>query len=287
MRYIHYVTVVFLLILGVSAQAQTFGVRAGLNNGTIIGPTENSGESFGFNGGFHFGINYGYNVTDLLTVMFEVGYAQYGSSYSYNGDSYFIIRDENQTIYEPGRREMDLSISNGYLSFPVVVSYKLNKKWEVFGGAYANILVSPTGRGQLRFTSSRDSAAIVFVQSLDYNYRTDEALEGRRIPGQRDIGVFDPSGEPVFFPKIAGAYYQHGEKSANLINGIDAGLTAGFNYFLNKGFYAGLRVEYGFTDLTNSQVDASVVELDPENQLIFRDDNDRHLGINVSIGFRF
>jgi len=287
MIYTKYFLFTLLLAVSLELQAQTFGVRAGLNNGTLQGPTENSSEEFGFNGGFHFGVNYGYNVSDLLSIMVEVGYTQYGTRQSYNGDSYFIIRDDERTIWERGNREMELSISNGYLSFPVVVNYKLTKKWEIFAGAYANILVSPTGRGQLRFTSEDNPDDIIFVQSLDYNYRNDMALEGRRITGQRDIGVFDENGEVIFFPKIAGAYYQHSEKAANLINGLDAGLVTGFNYFLNKGFYAGLRVEYGLTDVTDDRVDASLAELDAQNSLIYRDDKDHHLGINVSIGFRF
>lgn len=279
-----------LVFSSIGMDAQSFGVRAGLNFDTYSGPQENAGESYGIGGGFHFGINYSYHVSDLFSMVFEIGYTQNGTSYKYQGDSYFIIREEDLTVWEPGTRDMELGISNGYIMLPVLANYRVSDKFEVFGGAYANFLVSPTASGQFLFESSNVREEkfndIRFIQSLDYSYGSDEALEGIRINGQRDIGVYI-NGEEVYFPKIAGAYYQAAEKRASLINSIDAGLITGFNYFINRGFYAGLRFEYGLTDITDDRADVSISELDENNQLIYRADNDTHVGVNVSIGFRF
>jgi len=285
-----YLVAICMVVGAMSLQAQSFGVRAGLNYNTFNGPQENAGESYGIGGGFHFGINYSYHVSDLFSLVFEIGYTQNGTSYKYNGDSYFIIREDDYTVYEPGTREMELTISNGYIMLPVVANYKLSKKFEVFGGAYANLLVSPTGSGKFYFKTSNTIVDgidhIEFEQSLDYSYGSDEALEGYTPSGDVENGVYI-DGNEVYFAQVAGAYYQHAEKKANLINSLDAGLVGGLNYFINRGFYAGVRFEYGLLDITDKRADAAISELDENNQLIYRDDKDTHMGVNVSIGFRF
>lgn len=284
-----YVFILMMLLLGSDATAQSFGVLAGLNYSTFNGPTE-AAESLGVAGGFHFGVNYSYHMSDLFSLVFELGYTQNGTKQSYNGDSYYIVRGDAVTEFSTGQRDMNLSISNGYLMFPVIANYKVTEKVEVFGGAYVNVLVSPTGRGELSFLQSAEIDSFVnhiqFKQSLDYNYRSDEALGQAQLSNQRAIGVYI-DGNEEYFPKVAGAYYQQNDKRANLMNTIDAGLIVGFNYFLNKGFYAGFRLEYGLTDITDERVDISLESLDATNNLIYRDDRDTHLGANISVGFRF
>jgi len=152
-----------------------------------------AGESFGLSGGFHFGVNYSYHVTDLFSIVAEIGYTQNGSKRRYEGLSYFIIREDERTTYEPGTATLDLDISNGYLMLPVLANFKLTDKFEVFGGAYFNLLVSPTAGGTFDFTSSNpqeeDQDEIFFVQQLDYNYGSDEALAAS-INNRDVIGVY-------------------------------------------------------------------------------------------------
>lgn len=298
MKLLQYLLFVLIITICYDTNAQSFGVRAGLNFSTFNGPAENIYESNSTSGGFHFGVNYGHNVSDLFSIVFEIAYTQNGNKFKYSdgGDdnitqnSYFIIRDTDRTIFEPGERDIDLSISNGYLTFPILANYKLSKKWEIFGGVYGNLLVSPTAQGSMVFESSNpiepEVNHIIFKQSLDYKYGADEALEAKIINGQRDIRVYI-DGEQVSIAKTVGAYYQHAEKKADLMNRFDAGLIGGFNYFLNKGFYAGVRLEYGLTDITDDRVDISLESLDENNEVIYRADHDTHLGVNVSIGFRF
>lgn len=278
--------IALFVFVGVSIQAQSFGVRAGLNFPTFNGPLENASEKHGFGTGFHFGINYGLDVSDMFSVIFEVGYSQNGMKYTYNGDSYFIIRNEDKTIWEKGSRDMDLRISTGYISLPVVANYKFSRKFEVYGGVYGNILVSPTARGSVTFVSTDNPDRIKFIQSLDYKYNSDKAL-GTQFTRARRIGVYDSEGKEVYFGKIAGAYFQHAEKRANSINMFDAGFIGGANYFLNRGFYIGARLEYGLLDLTDNRMDVNMADLTEDNQFVYRNDRDTHLGINVSMGFRF
>jgi hypothetical protein len=283
----------FVLVFFATCQltnAQTFGVKAGLNYSKFLGPTETGvDENYSFSNGFHFGLSYAYNFTDLFSLRTELFYIQNGSSYSYQGDSYYIIRQADKTTFEKGNLEFyDLNISNAYLSIPVMANYRINNKWEVFGGAYINLSIGPTARGQMKFVSDERPDEIRFIRSLDFRYANDgiEEINGRSAGQLTEIGIL-VDGEVVILPKFAGAYTLQGEKTGNKINFLDYGLTFGTHYFLNKGFFVGLTLDYGLPDLTNNAADISLKELNPDNSFIFSNDKDTHLGIKVSFGFRF
>jgi hypothetical protein len=283
----------FVLIFAFAIQlgtAQTFGVRAGLNYSTFLGPTETGvDETYGYSTGFHFGLSYSYNFTDLFSLRTELVYIQNGSKYDFKGDSYYIIEHSDQKTFEKGTLEFyDLNISNAYISIPIVANYRINKKWEIFGGGYFNMLIGPTGRGQMKFISNDRPDKIRFIRSLDFRYNSDDFSEitGRSAGPLTEIGI-DVDGTIVTLTKFAGAYTLQGEKTGNTFNFLDFGLTAGFHYFLNKGFFVGLTVDYGVPDLTNNEVDFSLKELNPDNSFKFSDDKDTHFGIQASFGFRF
>ncbi len=290
MRIYKYLFAVILALLFQTVNAQTFGVKAGLNYSRFLGPTETGvDESFGFSNGFHFGLSYSYDFTDLFSIRTELFYIQNGSKYSFQGDSYYIIRQPEKTTFERGQLEFyDLNISNAYLSVPIVANYRISNRWEVFGGAYMNLSIGPTARGQMKFISNENPDEIRFIQSLDFRYANDniDEITGRSAGQLTEIGIL-VDGEIVILPRFAGAYTQQGEKTATKINTLDYGLTAGAHYFLNKGFFVGLTIDYGLPDLTNNNADISLKELNSDDSFIFSDDKDTHLGIKASFGFRF
>jgi len=244
-----------------SVHAQTFGVKAGLNYSTFLGPTESGvEEKYGFSNGFHFGLSYSYDFTDLFSLRTEQGKLEF----------------------------YDLNISNAYLSIPVMANYRINNRWEVFGGAYLNMSIGPTARGRMKFESNENPDEIRFIQSLDFRYANNDIDEitGRSTGQLTDIGIL-VDGEIVILPSFAGAYTQQGEKTATKINFLDYGLTGGVHYFLNKGFFVGLTLDYGLPDLTNNKADISLKELNSDDSFIFSEDKDTHLGIKASFGFRF
>ena len=272
------------------ASAQTFGVRAGLNYSKFLGATETGpgvDESYGFSTGFHFGLSYSYDFTDLFSLRTELVYIQNGSSYSYVGDSYYIIREQDRTTFEEGTLDYyDLNVSNAYISVPIVANYRINNKWEVFGGGYINMLIGPTARGSMFFKSKDRPEDIRFIQSLDFSYGSDDALEISGTSPNTPISI-RVDGDVVTIPKFAGAYTQLGERPGNKFNFLDYGITVGAHYFLNKGFFVGLTFDYGIPDLTNNNVDVSLKELNSDNSFKFSDDSDTHFGIQASFGFRF
>ncbi len=275
-----------LFCLTTLGYSQSIGIRAGLNWSKFDGPLEN-GESYDYNQGFHFGINYGYRFTNKFMVRAELLYIQIGSKNKYFGDSYYKIYPPNKTtVYEKGNLDLKLDISNAYINIPLVAAYQINSKFEIFGGASVNFLVNPVGRGQLRFESFENADGIVFRQSLDYQYYNDNAQEGRAANTNIAILVDD---ERVDLPRYAGAYYQYSEvqKTGSLFNWFDASLVGGLNFFFNRGFYTGITLNYGLTDVTNNEMDVSRSALADDNKFIYRDDRDINLSAQISLGFRF
>ena len=95
--------------------------------------------------------------------------------------------------------------------------------------------------------------------------------------------------QDVDIPGAVGAYYffENEEQYEQKFKSIDYGLIVGFSYYLNKGFYTSLRMEYGLNDITRTAGDVSFQELNPDRTFVFNDDNDRTLGFHLSVVFKF
>lgn len=280
-----FLSLLFCLIsAGISAQSM--GVRAGLNYSTFLGPTE-VGERLRITNGFHFGFNYGYNITNRLNIRGELVYTQIGSKMSYSGGSYYKIPlSATNIIYERGQADLYLEISNAYIAVPFTANFYLTPRIEVFGGIGANFLINPVARGTLRFESFDRPSDIVFRQNLDYRYYKDKAgAVAESSNATHPIIIVGDS--RVTIPKFAAAYTHYTEKDGPAYRWFDATAIFGFNVFLNKGLYTGIRVNYGLTDVSRNQMDRSLRELNEDNSFIFRDDFDRNLNFDISLGFRF
>ena len=264
------------------------GVRAGLNYSTFFGEME-EGEDYGISGGFHFGINYTYEFNDFFGLRGELLYTQRGAKQTFfRENNYNIIRSLTiDKFVEYGTVDLSMDYANSYFSIPITAQFRVHKKIELFGGLSLDFMIGPSGRGKLDFTSTDRPFDIFYIQSMDHRYNSDVAGEYNTIiPTRISIIV---GGDIVQLPKIVGGYYNFDteEKTGNRYNGIDSHLILGGNYFINPGFYIGARVEYGLTDITNDQMDFSLVELDQLENYIFRSDSDRSFSVNVSFGFRF
>ena len=268
-------------------QAQSVGIRAGLNYSTFLGPLE-EGESYSYSDGFHFGFNYGYKFTNRFMVRAELLYTQIGGKKTYHGQGYYKIypAGNKATVFERGMVDMELTVSNAYINVPIVAAFKLNKKFEIFGGASVNFLINPIARGKMRFESFDRPEDILFIQSLDYRYYQDKPLEGRFSSTNIAILI---DGEREDLPRFAGAYYQYNEvqKVASYYNWFDVSLTGGLNYFFNKGFYMGISIDYGLLDVTDDRMDVSLRDLRADNKFNYRLDKDINLAGQLSLGFRF
>jgi hypothetical protein len=275
-----------ILLLTVSLiHAQSVGVRAGLNFSRFDGPLE-AGEKFNIANGFHFGINYGYKITNKFMVRAELQYSQVGTVYEYDGPGHYLIFMPNgREVLELGKNTTVLDISTGHINLPIVAAYQIIPKIEIFGGLNFSFLANPIGRGNIRFESASRPNQIVFRQTLDYRYYQDVA---RGVPfGQgRPIGIIVDE-ERVSLSKSAGAYYQHSGKEGNRFNFFDLQVSGGLNYFINRGFFVGGKINYGLLDVSNNQMDRSVSQLNSDKSFILKKDYDRNLVLEASVGFRF
>ncbi|MBT8232168.1 MAG: PorT family protein [Saprospiraceae bacterium] len=286
------IAVIFCFGLTISAQHRV-GVRAGLNYSKFNGPVEPN-ESYDITGGFHFGINYTYEFTSVFGLRGEILYTQRGTKRSYDGKSYYIVNPiapaDIPTFVDYGDVLMDLKVSNAYLSIPITAQYRLNRKFELFGGISLDFVVGPTGTGKVKFVSD-DDPNINFTQSLDYRYSSDVVGQYNTFLSENILVNIDERLSTL--PRIIGAYYNFPfpldpeEDIPSLINGFDSHLIGGVNYFINSGFYVGARIEYGLLDTTNAAVDYSLGELDENENYIFRDDSDKSFNLSLSFGFKF
>ena len=280
--------ILFLFSVAV-VYAQSVGVRAGLNFSKFQGPLE-SMEQFNISNGFHFGINYGYKFTNKFMVRAEIQYSQNGTKYEYDGSGHYqILLPDGSELLEKGKNTTILDISNGYINLPVVAAYQLIPKLEIFGGMSFNFLINPIARGNLRFESASRPDKIVFRQTLDYRYYQNEA---RGVPQSFGFGFQRPIGilvddERVTIPKSVGAYYQYSGKEESFMRPFDVQLSAGMNFFINRGFFVGGKINYGLLDVTSNKMDRSVSLLNTDNSFVLKQDFDRNLALEVSVGFRF
>lgn len=289
------ITIVFLLFFLLNSAhlfSQSFGIRAGLNMNTFVGPKEVSYERNQYTRGFHFGVNYGYKFSEKLVLRFEAQYTQIGNKYSLTGDGYYrvpIVRPGSPIrpqafSFEKGYTEMQLKVSNAYINFPITLGFQVNKKIELVGGVNIGYLIGPRGSGVIYF---EQSDRLFFKQSLTHNYNTDVArgASSNVIGAQVYVGDFVTA-----LMKNAGAYYNYNssEKIGRLYNPIDIGVTAGFNYFVTKGLYFGVRWNYGLLDITNNKMDMLRTSYDEVNNLMLPSNHfDRNFGFEGSFGFRF
>ena len=271
--------ILFSILMLPLAQSQLkLGFKAGMSYTKFTGALEEN-ESYSFNNGFHFGITFNYYLTDIFSIKSELSYSQNGTKRFFDGPSYYIFRIEEMRFPAKDNITIDMDISNAYISIPVMASIKPLDKFEFYGGLYMGFLINPVGSGTLNFGGR-------FRQNMDMNFFSDEAGEYKTFPGARPIEVTILD-EKRFLLPILGAYPFFDEKPKSLYKSIDYGLAGGVSYYLNPGFYVGLRFDYGLRDLTNNVIDRSLVDVENDGTLILREDSDRPFGFQVSLGFRF
>lgn len=284
----------FLIALCTNLSAQhRFGVRAGLNYANFSGELE-AGENYEWASGFHFGINYTYQFSEVFGLRGELLYTQKGSRQTFFSTESFqdviTISGNTGSFLERGTVDLAIRHTQNYFSIPITAQLQLTDKWELFGGLSLDLLFAPSAGGTLFFESADQPQNIRYELRLDYNYRNDNAGE---IPfnSQSQQTSLLIEGEPSSIFRVRGAYYDYTtaelEATGKLYNFLDASVILGTNFFLNKGFYVGVRGELGLFDKTNSAIDFSRNMLDVDGNFIERDDKDISQNISLSFGFRF
>ncbi|MBK8502577.1 MAG: outer membrane beta-barrel protein [Saprospiraceae bacterium] len=275
----------FILLMAAStspmlAQSQvSYGFKAGLNYNTFTGPLD-EGEAFDRTTGFHIGIIFKYMLTDIFGLKGEFVYSQRGGEYLYNGSSFFLIQKDPNPILLSGTRDMTLNVSNNYLDFPLLAYGKFGR-FELNAGINISLLGGSVGAGQLKFSGIQPPVN-EFSIDLDHRYFGDEA-KGASNFGTQEIRV---SNEKVNIPSQIGGYYEYAKKDGNLYQFLEVGFLVGVSFYLNDGLFLGLRGNYGLVDVTRSSMDRSYTTF-TDGQPTLRNDNDKQVSYQLSLGFSF
>jgi hypothetical protein len=284
-----------MLALGSFASAQDFrfGFKTGLNFNQFKGDAEtgtNVSETFDRNVGFHFGATFAWEMTDLMGFRGELMYSQKGTRRSFKGDSYYnFLTADNEIVRTTGFRTQELNVNNSYIDLPILFYIKPISKIEIYGGASIGVLVTSTGFGNIEMTDLKDdngapTAPNTINHELDFNFIADD-------PGERRFGnpasTIKIKNENVPYPQTAAAYYDFLEDRERLHRSLDYGLVGGISFYLSKTLYVSGRINYGLRDVTKSKADVSLAALGANNEFIERNDDDRNVSIQASIGFSF
>lgn len=280
-----------LFLFGVPVLRAQFsgGVIAGMNFSKLSGPSEvdangNELEKSTFKPGFHIGARFRYSFAEAFGVRAELLYSQKGSDYTYDGASYWIFQpSRGGTVYASGTRFTTIRIVNSYLEVPLMAYLRLGRI-EVGGGGYFAYLLRSTGNGEVRFqgATERGSPIDPFTVTLDFNYFDD------LFPKDDNTQPVTVDGLIAQVPKSAGAHYETLlNRDENLFLRPDYGLIGNLAVYLNSGLAVSFRMNYGLQDLTRTEDDVARARLDANKQPVFRDDFDRNLTLQASIGFSF
>lgn len=282
-------TLIFAVgITTAKAQEVTPAFKAGLNISKFSGPFEMDSnnkelEKFSVATGFHLAGGVNVRFTDLFGMRAELMYSQKGVEYTFDGDSYWIFYPTEETqIYSTGTRSRVLSITNTYFDLPVI-GYIRYGRFEFSAGASIGTLISSRGQGEVIYSGQTVGGETVdpFTIALDFNYFKDKAQ--RLDVGESENRLIQ--GKSVDIPKNVGANYAVFGPEEKLFNALDLGLIAGASFFLNDGLYIGFRINYGLSDVTNEDKDISYVSLDENRNFIPRNDFDRNVSMQISVGF--
>lgn len=285
-------SVVLLGLTAFSLSAQLrYGFKTGLNFARMDGPSETSNagadlETWKTITGFHIGLTLGYSFNDYVGVRGELLYTKKGAKYTFDGESYRIFRYDGGSTYSTGNSRYLINVNNAYLDLPILV-YGRWKDLELSVGGYAGLLVQSVGDGSLSYKGGRTVPLQNSIGDLefnfDHNYRKDEPGLGEG--GEMVVAKVDA--KTLELPKTLGAYYDYPDDKGNLYNSLDYGLVFGLSYYLSRSLYANVRMQYGMADISNNNADVAKARTGDNNALLLRDDKDRNVVIQASVGFSF
>ena len=283
------------------AQDLKYGLRAGVNVGTIFGPKASDADGKILENNrttvkLAFGASIRYPITPKIGLIGEVNFVQRGSNYSFEGKSFLKLPDyENQgsLFFEGHDKTIIINNTNSYLEIPALFyATIIPDRLQVEFGPSVGILLISRGLGTTKYRDSRHPAEIVEMD-MNYNYLRDQAGATADIPN--GFGGSFPSGKrtgridgtTITFPQSIGAYYFEDRKDGNKFHSLDFGLNAGLAFFFTQGVRVGARAYYGLLDVTNSRYDYDQQKLGANRAYIERNDKDVNFGVQIYLGLQF
>jgi hypothetical protein len=290
----------FLLLFSFSqitfAQFKT-GFKTGLNFAKLKGPSEkdaagNSLESWKNTTGFHIGMTIAKPITDAFGIRAEVLYSKKGGLYTFDaptaGTSYRYFKTASDNVFTTSvKSKVLISTNNSYIDVPLTAYFR-HKNFELIAGASVGFLVSSYGQGSMTYEGKTNPPQNVSTgelsYNLNYNYKKDNFGEFDEKQPQLSVKI---NAQNQDFPSTLGAYYDQTTNNGHLYNTVDVAGIVGVSYYMSRSLYANVRLQYGFSDVTNNKADQSRTQLDANKAPIFNADKDQNIVISASVGFSF
>lgn len=279
------------LPFSLSAQELSGGFKTGLNFSKFDGPlaTDANGndlESYTASTGFHVGAIINLKMTDYFGFRSELLYSQKGSNYTYSGPSYLRLYNSTagKSVELSATRNTTISVTNSHIDIPVLAYLRFGKL-EIAGGVNAAVLLGSVATGEVAFTNVKTGVG-QNLADITITYDANYLKDAYQISDFIDPTELTVVNTQYLVPSVIGAYYDANNKDEKLYNRIDFGLNAQLAFYLNQGLFVGARLNYGLTDVTNQEQDIDYNSLD-NGQVRLRDDFDRNLSLQASIGFSF
>lgn len=274
------------------------GVRTGLSFYKLSGPLETN-ETQSLASGFVFGITGQYNITESFGVRTELSYVQKSSQQEYTERFFTIIKPDlgsagvRSVLYGGDRYTLEKRFN--VFSIPLHAVYRPTRKIEIFGGVDIDFTAGTIGEGNMSFRNNEFDTEISYIQALNYNYSNNLAQEFFAPSASFNLIIdfdLDQDGvaEKVNVPKTIPAYYYFDydeDENFKTFKTFDVALAAGASYYINPGLYIRAKINYGLRDTTFEEFDYSLQDVNDDATFIFRDDYDRKIGGQISLGFQF
>ena len=274
------------------------GVRTGSSFYKLLGPLETN-ETQSFATGFVFAITGQYNLSESFGFRTELSYVQKSSLQEYNDHFFTIIRPDlgsagvRSAIFGGDRYTLEKRFN--IFSLPLHAVYRPTRKFEIFGGIDLDFTAGAAGEGNMAFRNSEVDPEISYIQALNYDYTSNFRSEFLAPAASFNLIIDydlnqDGVVEKINVPKTIPAYYYFDfdeDRNFKTFRTFDVALAAGASYYINPGLYIRVKVNYGLRDTTFEEFDYSLQDVNDDATFIFRDDYDRKIGGQLSLGFQF
>ncbi|MEL6987713.1 MAG: outer membrane beta-barrel protein [Bacteroidota bacterium] len=258
-------SITFLCFLvSVQVQAQ-FGVKAGVNF-TAVGSYGNSeeGESADLKLGPLFGLVYKASLSEKVDLMVELNFEGYGTISKKEYTIALPVQDPmTGTVLGIGDYVIDQEIDSrqNYINIPILFAFGQNKfKWYI--GPNIRYLLSGSG---------------------DIDRTIDINLGGMKVG---ELNTFEEGLDWFDYESFQSVFVTVPPEDGDFLNRLDVGINLGAMYNFSDNFFADVRVNQGLLDVSNNNYDFSIY---PNESFLFpsREDTDRSLSIQLSVGYMF